>query len=234
MTGRSDLDRAMTEYFEGRATNQPPDGLLDTALARVDATRQRPAWLIPNRWLPVDRSGVARLRAAVVIVVIVVAIVAGAIAAGLLVGSQRRLPPPFGLARPGLIAFDLSDGIYVANADGTGRTQLTSGPGRDSQATFSPDGTLIAYLSGGQPDLSSSLVVMGADGRHPVVLAEHLAEPGNISWSPDSRRVAIGSRLIGSPQTRSASTSPRSTILAPSSSVGRRYTGRIRAGLRTA
>ena len=127
MTGRSDLDRAMTDYFEGRATNQPPDGLLDTALARVDAARQRPAWLVPNRWLPFDRSEVVRVRTAVVIAVTVVALIVSAIAAGLFVGSQRRLPPPFGIAKPGLIAFDLGGHIFVANPDGTGRRQLTTG-----------------------------------------------------------------------------------------------------------
>ena len=166
MTGRSDLDRAMTAYFEGRVTSRAPDGLLDTALTGVAATRQRPAWLIPYRWLPIDRSEAARIRTAVVIVVTVAAIVVSAIAAGLLVGSQRRLPPPFGIAKPGLIAFDLGGDIFVANPDGTGRRQLTTG--RDGGATFSPDGTWIAYQTEAE-DMSSSVIVMSADGDHRVV-----------------------------------------------------------------
>ena len=195
MTGRSDLDRAMTAYFEGRATNQPPDGLLDTALARVDATRQRPAWLVPNRWLPFDRSGVVRIRTAVVIAVTVVALIVSAIAAGLFVGSQRRLPPPFGIAKPGLIAFDLGGHIFVANPDGTGRRQLTTG--RDGFETFSPDGAWIAYQTEAE-DMTSSVIVMSADGDHRVVIADKLAQIGDIAWSPDSRKVAFSGRIPGS------------------------------------
>ena len=146
------------------------------------------------RWLPVDRSEVARIRTAVVIVVTVVAIVASAIAAGLLVGSQRRLPPPFGIAKPGLIAFDLGGDIFVANPDGTGRRQLTTG--RDGGATFSPDGTWIAYQTEAD-DMTSSVVVMSADGDHRVVLADHLAQVGDIAWSPDSRKVAFSGRIVG-------------------------------------
>jgi TolB protein len=194
MTGRSDLDRAMTAYFEGRTTSQPPDGLFETAMTQVEATRQRPAWLIPNRWLPVDRSGVVRIRTVVVLAVTVVAIVATAIAAGLLVGSQRQLPPPFGIAKPGLIAFDLGGHIFVANPDGTARRQLTSG--RDGGATFSPDGTRIAYQTEAE-DMTSSVMVMSADGGDHVVLADHLTQIGDIVWSPDSRKVAFSGQAPG-------------------------------------
>ena len=58
MTGRTDLDRAMSAYFEGRETGSAPDGLLDTALSRVDATRQRQAWLIPGWWLSRKRFSI--------------------------------------------------------------------------------------------------------------------------------------------------------------------------------
>ena len=185
------------ERLREALTMQPEDRSMTADLASIVATVNRTPQQRSSLFGLTSRAGEVG-RPAIRLAFVLLVLVSLAVAIGLVVGSQRRLPPPFGLARPGLIAFDLSDGIYVANADGSGRTQLTSGPGRDSQATFSPDGTLIAYLSGGQPDLSSSLMVMGADGRHSIVLADHLAEPGNISWSPDSRRVAIGSRLIGS------------------------------------
>ena len=45
-------------------------------------------------------------------------------------------------------------------------TQLTSGPDVDTRATWSPDGTTIAYESRLAADLSTSLIVMGADGSH--------------------------------------------------------------------
>jgi hypothetical protein len=43
-------------------------------------------------------------------------------------------PAPAGLAKPGLIAFDLAGDVLLTNADGTGRTQLTSGPDVDTRA----------------------------------------------------------------------------------------------------
>ena len=46
MTERSSLDRELTDYLDGRSTNRAPAGLLETTLARVETTRQRPAWLL--------------------------------------------------------------------------------------------------------------------------------------------------------------------------------------------
>ena len=195
MIERNDLDRAMTSYFEARSTSHAPDGLLEAALTRVETARQRPGWLIADRWLPVDRSGVARIRVAAVVIATIALIVATTIGIGLLVGSSRRLPPPFGLAKPGLIAYDMGGAIYVVKPDGTGVQQLTSGVA-DGFETFSPDGTLIAYQAEAQ-DMSTSVIVMGADGGHPVTVADHLSEVGDIAWSPDSRRVAFGARIMG-------------------------------------
>jgi Tol biopolymer transport system component len=41
---------------------------------------------------------------------------------------------------------------------------------------------------------------MGADGAHPIMLADGLTQLGGIAWSPDSRRVAFGAHITG-PQT---------------------------------
>ena len=195
MTGRDDFDRAISVYLEARSTNRAPDGLLEASLARVETTRQRPSWLVPDRWLPADRSGVARIRTVALLALTLALLIASAITIGLLVGSHRRLPSPFGIARPGLIAFDLGDDIFVANPDGTGRRQITSGRSVGGP-TFSPDGTLIAYLASAA-DMSTSLSVMGADGGRPTTIADHLAEVGDIVWSPDSRRVAFGGHILG-------------------------------------
>jgi TolB protein len=198
MTGQSDFDREMTAYLEARSTSRAPEGLLDSVLARVDTTRQQPGWLILARWLPGGvTSGVARMGKAVVLLAIIALLVALGIAIIVVAGSHRQLPAPFGLAKPGLIAFDLAGDIYVANPDGTGRTQLTSGPDADIRPTWSPDGTTIAYESE-LADLSSVVIVMGADGRHRITLADHLTETGDMVWSPDSRRVAFGARIVGS------------------------------------
>jgi TolB protein len=192
MTDRQSMaisDERLREALTWLPDDESVSADLASIVATVTSTPQR-RWRLTGSvraWSPAVR-----------VAFLVLVLVSLAIAIGVVVGSQRRLPPPFGLARPGLIAFDLSGDIYVANPDGSGRTQLTAGPEGDSQATWSPNGTQIAYLST-QADLSSSLTVMGADGRHPTVLADHLAEPGNISWSPDSRRLAISARKLGAP-----------------------------------
>jgi Tol biopolymer transport system component len=196
MIEHTDLDRTMTSYFEARTTSRAPDGLLDAALTRVETTRQRPGWLIADRWLAGSPRAAARLRTTLVVTVILALLVGSALAVGLVVGSQHRLPPPFGLAKPGLIAIDMNGHIYVQNPDGTGGAQLTSGPDIDTSPTFSPDGTLIAYQSQ-VADNSSSVIVMSSDGSHRVVVADQLGAVGHIAWSPDSRRIAFGARIHG-------------------------------------
>jgi TolB protein len=193
-----DIDREMAAYFEARSSDRIPEGLRNAVLARVDATPQRPGWLIRERWLGVSTTSRVRLATkTAVLLVTLVLLVAIAVALGLIVGSRRPIPPPTGLARPGLVAFDLGGDIYVANADGTERTQLTFGPNADDHATWSPDGTMLAYESEQAGDLSTALIVIGADGLHPVTVRDHLAQAGNITWSPDSRRLAVSARIVG-------------------------------------
>ncbi len=53
--------------------------------------------------------------------------------------------------------------IFVVNADGTGRKQLTSGKGNDGQPVWSRDGTRIFYRSD-QDGTEWAIYVMNADG----------------------------------------------------------------------
>ena len=198
MTGRIDFDREMAAYLEARSTSQVPDGLRDAALAGIEATRQRPGWLRLEWWLPARLADRAKWASRTAIVLAAVALMlALAIALGVFIGSRHRLPQPLGLAKPGLIAFELNGDIYLANADGTGRTQLTSGQDIDTDATWSPDGTLIAYESEQTADLSTSVVVMGTDGNHRITLADQLSEAGDLAWSADSRHVAFSAHHVG-------------------------------------
>ena len=186
-------------YLEGQATSGAPDGLLEAALQEIDATNQRPGWLVPDRWFTPHttvRLGMG-LRVGVR-VAFVVLLIGMAVAALVIAGSQRRLPPP-GLAKPGLIVFTLSGDIYEANPDGTSRRQLTAGL-RALRPTWSPDGTRFAFeaASGSY----SSLIVMSADGRQETRIADRLVDPLDFVWSPDGRRVAVGAATPTDPQSR--------------------------------
>jgi TolB protein len=201
MTIEPDLDRRLSSYFDARAGVTMRDGLLDEALAGVETTRQRPGWTVAEWWLgprtATRMTGATRAVAAIATVAVLVLLVVALI---VFVGAQRRLPPPFGLAKSGLIAV-MSDGhLFTMNADGTGRKQLTFGPGKDYMATWSLDGTRIAYLStrGTCPkdsclDEPSALKVMSPDSGTSITIVDGLAgsSVGQISWSPDGRRLAF-------------------------------------------
>ena len=69
-------------------------------------------------------------------------------------------------------------GIYIINADGTGKVQLTSG--KDWGPKWSPDGKRIAYCSSG------GIYVMNTDGSEQMKLADFGSSP---IWSPDSNQI---------------------------------------------
>ena len=196
MTTPRDLDRDFQSYFDGQAVGRAPDGLLDTALAGVASTWQRPSLLVADRWRPqrlMRRAGLGPRVVAVVTVLLLLIVLATVL---VMIGSSRRPAPPFGLAKPGLIAFDAHGDLFASNLDGTGLVPLTSGPEFEALPAYSPDGTLIAFESQ-QPDFSFDVFVMPADGGERVQVIEGLAENSPIAWSPDSRHVAVAARPVG-------------------------------------
>ena len=105
--------------------------------------------------------------------------------------------------------------VFVVNSDGTGLTNLSNNPGSptvgnsDSQPSWSPDGTKIAFQSNrlGNPDIW----VMNADGTGARPLtANSLAEESAPEWSPDGQQIAFQSDRGFFPRAGSLATS-RST-----------------------
>ena len=66
------------------------------------------------------------------------------------------------------IAFDNAWNIFIANADGTGKRQLTlnqnSGVDRYEAPTWSPDGKQIAFAANREPEWNWEIYIINADG----------------------------------------------------------------------
>jgi TolB protein len=98
------------------------------------------------------------------------------------VGQYSALTPV-----SGRIVFDNFQDVWSINANGTGLTRLTHARGPDFDATWSPDGTLIAFRSerNGHPEIW----LMNADGSRQRRLANGLSP----AWSPDGSSIAYAS-----------------------------------------
>ena len=178
-----------------------PTHVLDAALEEARSMPQLRDWLGPlRRWIPMDatlstqtRTGRSPIGVLALIALLIVALAAAA----LIVGGRHRLPPPSGLARNGLIAFDAEGDLFVAQADGSGRRALESGPAVDTSPIWSPDGTRIAFWSQPEEAALRDLVVIDADGSGRRVIAsatglgDSLGAVATVAWAPDSAQLAF-------------------------------------------
>ncbi len=85
--------------------------------------------------------------------------------------------------------------IYVMNADGSGRTQLTDHTGSDSMPSWSPDSNQIAFHS--ERDGNFEIYVMNADGSGKTRLTNHPENDRNPHWAPDGRRMLFNAHRDG-------------------------------------
>lgn len=172
----------------------------DDLVQRIAATRQRPAWTFPERWLPMDITTqavpTARMPWRALGVLALLAILL-AVSIAVYVGSRPRPPEPFGLAANGQLVYADDGDVYLRDAvDGPARP-LISGPEDETWALFSPLGDLLA-------------VFRAVDGGEDLWLAtsagEDLRRVGgpyeSIDWidfSPDQTMIAIGHATPGLP-----------------------------------
>ena len=83
--------------------------------------------------------------------------------------------------------------IYVMNAaDGSNQTRLTSVNANDSDPSWSPDRTKIAFESDRDGNGTANIYVMNADGSGVTRLTyDEFADHFNPSWSPDGTKIAF-------------------------------------------
>ncbi len=194
MTAFDRVERHLPELFEELAGAGTPD-YFDDMLRSTTQVRQRPAWSSLERWLPM--SVIARTRPISsiplrpVLVLLLVAIVAAATV--LVVGSQRRLPAPFGPARNGLILFESAEGGIRSYDPSTGSTtKLEPAPGLAAAPWFTNDGTRFAFdQSATASDGTRALYIANADGSEARQLAGPAAPIKWVDWSPSGDRLFV-------------------------------------------
>jgi dipeptidyl aminopeptidase/acylaminoacyl peptidase len=199
MTQSHDFERTLGAWLREDSEHRVPEHL-EAVLVRTIATRQRPWWSSLRRWLPFElippptplsRSGSWRP-------ILVLAAVALLIAALLLigVGSRRHLPPPFGLARNGVVVAAVGGDLFQVDlATGTKTPLLSNTPGDgDFGPMFSRDGTRLLYLRPVSGKLE--IVVANADGSGAKVVGPPVDGLDQADWSPDDSRIVFLSRVL--------------------------------------
>ena len=191
MTAFDRFETRLPELLTELAEPNTPDYVTDM-LRLAARTRQRPAWSAPERWFPMGT--LARTLQPVrflpwrglAIAILLLVLCAAAVA--LYVGSQHRLPPPFGPARNGSLLTSTTNGDIVALDPATGTTRPVLSEGGVA-VTFNSTGQAFYFdkSTTGAPDMW----VANADGTGSHHVWSGPATTSWIDWSQDGRRLVI-------------------------------------------
>ena len=191
-------DRLLVDFLREGPDAGPREGL-ERALAATHRVGQRPGWATTERWSSMDivmqRTPSSRPFLLLATIAVLIALLA---TAALLVGSQNRLPEPFGLARNGQIAYAADAGLLVADGPGLAPHVLVPGLIAEGSAAFSQQGDRLAYVL--QDAGGLDLIVARADGTDPRVLVHDFDGFGGASWSPDGTKIVLASTEAGATQ----------------------------------
>jgi len=198
------FDRRLPEILEEISLPRKPD-YLDDLVGLSARTRQRPAWTLLERRLPVvdlaRQPAFARRvpwRPIAVLAVILLLILA---TLAWVAGSRHPLPAPFGLARNGLVVYAKDGDIFTADpVTGTSKA-IVKGPENDINPRWSDDGTSVAFERVVDGNTNDGVVyVARADGSDPIpVNTQPLAGVSSYAFSPSGKQILITASAQGIP-----------------------------------
>src|SRR4051794_24992550 len=236
MNRNYDFDRQMTAWLTDEAPPKAPTGVLDGALDRATTVSQRPSWLLPERWIPMQATmrlaTVSRGALYAMFILILAVLLAVAV---FVVGQQHRLPPPVGVAANGVIADDSHGMITLISPTGEAVRPLTDQTEIALAPAFSPNGNRVAFWSIPRPAnvpttapigdqfvrLASSpasiVIVDVASGTRSIVSTGLAMNEPSIQWSHASDAIAYVTAFSdgsehGSVHVASATGSPIATV----------------------
>jgi hypothetical protein len=188
-----DLPALLAEAYPARTPEYRDDLVLATA-----SVRQRRAWSFLTRWIPMDIAarrlaiGPLPLRSlAIVALLLILAIVAVMLG----VGSSQPIPPPFGPARNGPLAYSVSGDLMVRATVDSAPVLLIGGEARDYSPGFSPNGLRLQFVR--QVGGVDHLWAANADGSGAIQILEYPLIESQGAWSPDSRSIAVTTSVAG-------------------------------------
>jgi Tol biopolymer transport system component len=199
------LERDLTAWFADATSPRDPD-LTEDVLWVTARTRQRPRWSFAERWLPTSILTLGRRTVRPVpwrmVALLALLVVLAVAAAAVYVGSRPRLPPPYGLAAPGLVAYAQNGDIFAVDPITGIREALSVGPDDDTEPRWSLDGTRVAFLRARDtPGPGTSIVIVDAGSHHVVAVSPVLADidTDTVTWSPDGRSLTVGGQVWQGP-----------------------------------
>ena len=81
--------------------------------------------------------------------------------------------------------------LYLVPTAGGAARRLTSMPGKESEAAWSPDGRWIAFVAKRSDDKESQLYVLPTDGGEAIKVGDIPTGVSAPKWFPDSKRIAF-------------------------------------------